>query len=401
MERLSRLATVVTIGILVTLGLGVAPAAADTVNVTLTSRPAAAGSTVYLTAVVSPSPIGGEVRFESDQGLIDTAPVFFGKAEIWFVPRVSGTITVTATYTSFGGDTKGASAPLAITVGGGAIGSVTIDIATDTLLTVGKQAPLTATVTPTTGDGRVTFSVDGVRLAAVDVTRGQASTTWKPATIGQHTLSARYSGTAVDDAVASRVVVVMAQGGSGSSKADVIVVDPAGELSPWTPSASVTLANGTKRQLVASAASGAPVSLAVAGPCSLGNNVLRIDAGTNTCTLTAVSLGGNGFGPATQNYGIVLTPGVQQADLQAPPSGIVARRSAFVLGPVGQTTTLGQPLGWSVARGAKGVCTIVRAGGKVRLEVGARAGTCRVRAQAAGVPGQWNPYTEKRTYRAR
>lgn len=401
MERFSRLSAVLTIGILLTLGLGVAPAAADTVSVTLTSRPAAAGDIRYLTAVVSPSPIGGEVRFDSDQGLIDTAPVLFGKAEIWFVPRVSGTITVTATYTSFDGGTKGTSAPLAIAVGGGAIGSVTLDLTTDTLLTVGKQASVTATVTPTTGIGRVTFSVDGAKLSTVDVTRGQASTTWKPTAVGQHTLSARYSGTGVDDAVVSRVVVVMAQGGQGSAKADVIVVDPAGELSPWTPGASVTLANGTRRQLVASAASGATVSLAVAGPCSLGNNVLTIDAGADTCTLTAVSPGGNGFGPATQNYGIVLTPGRQQADLQAPPSGSVARKSSFVLGPTGQTTNLGKPLRWSVARGAKGVCTLVRAGGNVRLKVGAAVGTCRLRALASGVPGQWKPYTAKRVYRVR
>ncbi len=401
MERLSRLSTVLTIGILLTLGLGVAPAAADTVNVALSSRPAAAGDIRYLTAVVSPSPIGGEVRFDSDQGLIDTAPVIFGKAEIWFMPRVSGTITVTATYTSFDGGTKGTSAPLAIAVGGGAIGSVALDLTTDTLLTVGKPAPLTATVTPTTGIGRVTFSVDGAKLATVDVTRGQASTTWKPTTVGQHTLSARYSGAGVDDAVASRVVVAAAQGGSGTSKADVIVLDPAGELTPWTPNASVTLANGTRRQLVASAASGATVSLAVAGPCSLGNNVLTIDAGANTCTLTAVSPGGNGFGPATQNYGIVLTPGMQQADLQAPPSGSVARRSSFVLGPAGQTTNLGKPLRWSVAGGETSVCGIVSAGGNVRLKVGARAGTCRVRVQAPGVPGQWKPYAAKRTYRVR
>ena len=164
-ERVSRLAAIVTIGILVALGLGVAPAAADTVNVALSSRPAAAGDIRYLTAVISPSPIGGEVRFDSDQGLIDTAPVIFGKAEIWFMPRVSGTITVTATYTSFDGGTKGTSAPPAISVGG--IGSVTLGLSTDTLLTVGKPASVTATLTPTTGMGRVTFSVDGVRLATI------------------------------------------------------------------------------------------------------------------------------------------------------------------------------------------------------------------------------------------
>jgi hypothetical protein len=152
---------------------------------------------------------------------------------------------------------------------------------------------------------------------------------------------------------------------------------------------------------VASAASGATVSLAVAGPCSLGNNMLTIDAGSNTCALTAVSPGGNGFGPATQYYGIVLVPGNQQADLQAPPSGTVARRSTFVLGPVSQTTNLGKPLRWSVASGAQGVCTLVRAGGNVRLKVGARVGTCRVRAQASGVPGQWTPFTAKRVYRVR
>ena len=265
MERMSRLATVLTIGILVTVGLGVAPAVADTLNVTLASRPAAAA-----TSATSP-PLsrrvhrrGGAVRLRPGSHRHRARSLRQGGDLV--VPRVSGTITITASYTSFDGGTTGTSAPLAVTVGGGGIGSVTLELSTDTLLTVGKQAPLTATVTPPTGVGRVTFSVDGARLATVDVTRGQASTAWKPATVGQHTLSARYSGTGVDDAVASRAVVVMAQGGPGSLKADVIVVDPAGELSPWTPGASVTLANGTRRRLVASASSGATVSLAIAGP---------------------------------------------------------------------------------------------------------------------------------------
>lgn len=401
MERLARLATAAAMGILVTLGLCVAPASADTVNVTLASRPAAAGDIRYLTAVISPSPMGGEVRFDSDQGLLATAPVIFGKAETWFVPRVSGTITVTATYTSFDGGTTGSSAPLAITVGGGAIDAVTLDLVADTLPIVGMPATLTATVRPPTSIGRVAFSVDGVTLATVDVTRGKASTTWKPAAPGQHTLSARYSGASVDDAVASRVVVAVAQGGTGALKADVIVVDPAGQLTPWVPGASVTLANGTRRQLVASAASGATVSLSVAGPCSLANNVLTVDAGSDTCTLTAVSPGGSGFGPATQNYGIVLMPGLQQADLQAPPSGTVARRSSFILGPRGQATNLGKPVRWSVKVGAKAVCAIQRSGGKVRLTVNTRAGTCHVRARAVGVPGQWKPYAVTRTYRVR
>ena len=401
MRRMAQVAAAAALGILAALGLGVAPAVADTVAVTLSSRAAAAGSIVYLTAVVSPSPIGGEVRFDSDQGVLATAPVIFGKAETWIVPQVSGTITVTATYASFDGGTKGTSAPLVITVGGGSVGAVSLDLAVDASPTVGKPATVTATVSPSTGLGRVTFSIDGAKLSTVEVTRGQASTTWKPATAGQHTISARYSGASVEDAVASRSVSVAPAGGSGVGRADVIVIDPAGELTPWTPSAPVTLANGTKRQLVATSSSGAAVTLAVAGPCSLSNNVLSTEAGSNTCTLVAASPGGNGFVAATQNYGIVLVPGVQQADIQAPPSGRVARKSSFPLGPAGQATNLGKPVTWMVASGSTSACRVVRSSRAVRLNTGGRAGSCIVRARADGIPTQWKAFKATRAYRVR
>jgi hypothetical protein len=395
----SQLSIALAIGILAVVGPGVAPASADSVSVTLSSRPAAAGDLIYLTAVVSPSMTGGEVRFDSDQGLLATSLVIFGKAETWFMPRVSGTITVTATYTSLDGGTTGVSAPLAIAAKGGAAGSVSLALAVAGNPIVGTKATITATVTPSTSMGRVTFSVDGSKLATTDVNSGQAAITWTPARAGQLTLSARYSGTAVDDVVASKAVTVAPAGGQGGTKPDVIVIDPAGDLTPWAASASVTLPNGTSRQLVASAASGATVALAVAGPCSLGNNLLTIDAGSNTCTLTAVSLGGNGFGPATQNYGIVLVPGHQEADLEAPPSGTVVRNSSFRLGPAGQATNLGMAVRWSVSKASKAVCRVKASAGGPRLAIGARPGSCLVKVRAAGVPGQWKPFSATRSYR--
>ena len=216
-ERLSRLAAILTVGILVALGLGVAPAAADTVNVALTSRPAAAGDILYLTAVVSPSPIGGEVRFDSDQGLIDTAPVFFGKAEIWFVPRVSGTITVTATYTSFDGGTKGTSAPLVDHGRRGAIGSVTLGLTTDTLLTVGKQAPLTATVTPprASGGSRSASTVPGWRPSTSHAARPPPPGSQRPLGSTPCRLATRARASTMPWRAG---VVVMAQGGPGTRR---------------------------------------------------------------------------------------------------------------------------------------------------------------------------------------
>ena len=397
MRRMSRATAAIAACALSLVGVIAGPAAADTANVTLAARNAAAGSIVYLTASVTPSPFGGNVRFDSDQGQVGTAPVIFGKAEMWFVPTTTGAVTVTARFTSFDGGTTGASAPLVITVPGG----TSVSLSADGTLTVGTVTTLRASINPATGSGRVTFGVDGANVGTSPVSNGVATLTWKPAAAGQHTLTARYSGGAVDDAITSTTVTVIPAGGQGGPKPDVIVVDPAGNLTPWVPGGSVTLANGARRQLVASAASGAPVTLAVAGPCSLSNNVLSIDAGSNTCTLTAVSPGGNGYGSAVQTFGIILAPGQQQADLQAPPSGRVARNSSFLLGPRDQLTNLGRSIVWTVTRGKARVCTVARSGTAARLRIAGRAGTCAVRARAAGIPGQWRNFTATRTYRVR
>ena len=195
-------------------------------------------------------------------------------------------------------------------------------------------------------------------------------------------------------------LVLMAFLGAGPATAaseDSIIVDPVGAAGAWTPGGAVTFMNGTSMALVATSDSQMPVQLAVAGPCVLVGGRITAQSGAGSCTLTALTRPGNGYGGASNTYRILLAPGWQTAPLDAPASGSLTPGTRVRLGRPGLVTTAGQTVAWRVTKG-RGSCKVVRtATGATRLLVG-RAGSCYVRASAPAVEGQWQAYAVFRAY---
>ncbi len=188
-------------------------------------------------------------------------------------------------------------------------------------------------------------------------------------------------------------------------KTDQITVDPVGSAGIWVPGSTITLSNGARVALAVSSASRLKVSLKVLGPCSLDASTLQINGVGAACTLTASTVGGNGYAPVTQTYKVLPAPGAQTARVLAPTSGYYARGSRLKLSRMASTTNIGQQVTWRVTKGSvtkkgKKRCKVYNTKKLFKVKLKKR-GKCRVIGSAPAVPGQWDRFVVKRTYRAR
>ena len=196
---------------------------------------------------------------------------------------------------------------------------------------------------------------------------------------------------------ATLLISGLSTGAAAAASPDSITVDPVGAAAAWTPGGSVTFMNGTSMSLVATAESQMPVQLAIAGSCALSGARVTAQAGSGSCTLTALTRPGNGYAGASNTYRILLAPGWQTAPLAAPASGAIARGKRMKLGRAGLVTTAGQAVEWRVTKG-RGVCELIRSASEATWVIARRSGSCNVRASAPGVDGQWNAYAVYRIY---
>ena len=260
---------------------------------------------------------------------------------------------------------------------------------------VASPVQLTAKVNPASGTGSVAFFANSTSLGSANVANGVATVTWVPASTGNFTLKAVYSGGGgVAGATATNNVTV-----TQPLKPDVITLNPAGAAGPWPAGSTQGLANGATVSFGVSSASGLPVTLAVVGPCSLSGNTLTVNGVGGPCTLTASSPGGNGYAPTTQTYQIATGVGTQTAAVNPAPSGSYGVGAKLMLAPATARTSLGNAINWSVTSGGK-FCKIKRAGGNVRVNL-VKKGACHVRGSAPAVPGQWAPFTTDLDYSVR
>ncbi len=260
---------------------------------------------------------------------------------------------------------------------------------------VGSPAQLTAKVNPPNGTGSVAFSANGSALGSANVAGGVATINWVPASTGNFTLKAVYSGGGgVAGATATNSVTV-----TQPLKADVISLNPAGAAGPWPVGSTQGLANGANVQFGVSSASGLPVTLSVVGPCSMSGNTLNVNGVGGPCTLTASTPGGNGYAPTNQTYQVVTGVGTQSAAVNPAASGLYRVGAKLLLAPTTAKTNLGQSINWSVTSGGKS-CKIKRTGGNVKVNL-VKKGSCQVTGSAPAVPGQWAAFTTGRTYTVR
>jgi hypothetical protein len=206
------LAILATVLVCAGLAAGAAAAAAPTVVLTVSPNPAQPGDSVTLTATITGAPVGGAVWFVdgATQLTASRTNVPAGDSQVTFSTSFSvGSHALTAVFRDNGFNTT-TSAPVTLVVGS-AITPVNTTVSltlTPATIAPGQQVTLTATVTQSgaTGipTGGVAFYDNGQALApggsqvALDA-HGVATYVASGFAAGSHTISASYSGDALDN----------------------------------------------------------------------------------------------------------------------------------------------------------------------------------------------------------
>ena len=312
----------------------------------------------------------------------------------WWAPQAPGTYIFTAYYNG-DGTALGSTSP-ADAVNASGSGS-TITLTAPGTVNVGVPVTLTATLVPNTIQGSVGFTFNGQPISgSIPIVGGKASMQWTPTVAGNATLGASFTTNGGLSGSTSDPVVVVA---APVQQDRISLVQPG--FGPWQPNAAYPMMNGSSFTFQASTASGAGVTLSETGPCQVNGLTLTVPTGTGQCNLVASSPGGNGFGPVTYGYTVNLIPGNQVANVAAPQSGRYnAGRTLTLEGPGNDDTNAGQNINWFITKGKNKICKLKFNGnGAVKLKL-LKKGHCMVKANAPGVPGQWNPYSLKRSYHA-
>lgn len=323
-------------------------------------------------------------------------------ASISWTPATVGAFSIVATYTPLNAGTPNAntncgsscsSTPDIVSV---TTSGVNVYLANPPAMAAGIPGTLTAVVSAVPSAGSVTFTVNGSVIASnVPVaSNGQAQATWTPAAAGTYTVAATWNGSSGLSGTSQDSVSV----GTAPTQSDQVVI-VVSDGTTLVPGSSYTVPNGTKLTFTSSTASGSPLTYTSTGPCTVSAGSFSANSGTGTCLVTASSPGGNGFGPVSNSVTVNLVPGTQTAKLAAPDSGKVNVGKTLTLEKASQgKTNIGKPISWKITKGKNSVCVLsFPSNGSVKLKIKAK-GTCTVKASAAGVSGQWNPYSLTRTY---
>lgn len=313
-----------------------------------------------------------------------------------WTPKTAGTFFFIATYVPAAGSQATASTSVQDAVIATPSGN-TISLTAPANLSVGTPITLVATVYPSNVQGSVGFNVNGAWISpSIPLVNGQATFSWKPTAAGKVTLGASYTTNNGGSGSTTDVVTVNAP-----TSTDVITLVQPG-WGNWSNGGTYNMGNGSNFSFAASTLSGAAVSLSENGPCQVSGLTFSVNSGSGNCTMKAVSPGGNGYAGVTYSYNINLVPGIQTANVTAPPSGRYKVGRALVLeSPNATDTNAGQNINWVIKKGGKKHCALLYpSSGAVTLRM-KNKGTCTVIGKAPGVSGQWQPFQTARNYTGR
>lgn len=233
-----------------------------------------------------------------------------------------------------------------LNAGAGPLATIRIavpDAATTTTLSVpevaatGTPVQLTATVSPAEASGTVQFKDGGTNIgAAVPVTNGSATLSYAFGSLGDHSISAVYSGATgfASSTSGARTVTVMPPLVTTTTSVTVpptattgLAVDLVAAVSPAAATGTVQFTDGTVNL-------GAPVSV-VGGVATLSHAF----AATGAHSVTAHYSGGTGFAPSTSTARVV-TVSEPMPDAAATTTVVTAPATAEVGTPVTLSATV-------------------------------------------------------------
>ena len=351
---------------------------------TLGASPAstALGSVVTLTASVLPSAATGNVAFFDNGVSLGTSALASGTATLAVTTLTVGAhANITATYVGNGVYlTSNSAAAPSVTIVQGTSTNTVLGISASTLAS-GATETLTATVTPSTATGKVTFLDNGVTsLGTATLATGSAQLALSTLAVGVHSITAAYGGDTTNDpststpaasvTVTSTTTTTLAAtvnggaipaAGTAVGSSVLLTATVAAPTGAGTPSGNVNFYLGSLSGslLGTSALSAGKANLAVSFPTAntyaiyaayagstpyLSSNTstalsVKVIAGALTTTTLAASASSVAYNSTTLTLTATVTPKTATGNV------VFIDNSTIVLGSVPVTTTTGAAQG--------------------------------------------------------
>src|SRR3984957_4419864 len=186
--------------------------------------------TVAATAGSTPS---GTVTLMDGSSSLGTASLTNGAATFNISSLAAGTHSITASYAGDAADQSSTSSAGAVQVNGAALQTSTVTLAASATTAVsGQSITLTATVTPASATGTLSFKDGNTALGSATLASGKGVLAVSTLSVGTHSLSAAYSGDAADSASDSNTLIVT-------------ITSPASPPPTPSPDYGLTLSSGT------------------------------------------------------------------------------------------------------------------------------------------------------------
>ncbi len=266
--------------------------ATPVVTLSPSANPVAFGQSLTLTATVTPSLATGKVTFANGSAILGSATLSGGAATLSTSGLAVGTHSLTAVYSGDANDNSGTSAALSETVNRAS--TVTTLASSPDPSAFGQSVTFTATVSPSTATGTITFKNGANPIGTAALANGVASLPFTGLSVGAHSITATYPGS-TNDAASTSSPVTQTISAATTTVALASSVNPSvsGQAVTFTATVTPSAATGTITFKDGSKAIG-QAALAN-GTASLAISALPVGANP----ITASYSGSTNYAPAT------------------------------------------------------------------------------------------------------
>ncbi len=176
--------------------------------------------TVGVAASAGATPSGAVTLLDGSTSL-GTASLTNGAATFTITSLAAGTHSITASYAGDSADGASTSNAVSVQVNGAQLPSTAITMAASPASAVSGQAiTLTASVTPASATGTISFEDGTTTIGSATLASGKGTLSLSTLSVGTHSLTAAYSGDSADSPSSSNTVTVTITAPAGSPSPD-------------------------------------------------------------------------------------------------------------------------------------------------------------------------------------
>lgn len=229
------------------------------------------------------------------QGLTPLAGGTSSYALFNWTPQILGPFPLVANYNPASGATTGSTSGTATSLIVANAGALELRLPSS--FRVGVPTAMSALVTPTNTVGTAAISINtGFASGSMPLVNGVATAQWTPTQQGNQTITSAFSSSTPGgpSARVNQAINVLAP----LPADNVSITTSAGTWGPGRPN---VIRQGSNVLMNMSASSGSPVLVSEIGPCAI-NGAIITGLGAGTCTVTAQTVGGNGYSEISEQF---------------------------------------------------------------------------------------------------